>query len=1121
MPHEVSSTRLTRNPRVFLSYGWQDNVPLLLRLKDDLRADGWDIWHDKDRISGGDAFTAEIEDGIRWCDVLLALMGPHSTRRANDPDSNDHRDSICHREISMADTVKGHGRTVPVMTVACTPPLLLQGLDYVDMAGCPADAARYGKALDKLRAALEDALEGKVRYRAWYANLKPIDFRGVIRAKTEGFHGRRWLFKEIDQWREAGATQSLLIVGDPGVGKSAVAARLVEQEPRVAGHFFCKHDESVTLEPGRMVQTLAAQLAACFPEYRASLDDPVVRERLDAAQRDPVAALTQGLFDPLGKLDGPREGVRYLVIDALDEAMEHAAALNIVRVLSSSLSRMPTWLRLIATARNEPSVTERLRGLRFEPLDAGSPRNQADVRAYVEARLGTAPGVTSRHIDTLCRVSNSNFLYVVQALEDYDNGHLTLDELKQLPPGLVGRYLSFFERQFSSRGDFESLQRVLDVMVAAVEPLHESQLAAATGVDAEEDLPRLGRTLRQYLKHQSDWGRDPVYAFYHKSLSDWLTDTGRRGDTYTASVRRGHKALGDWLVGCYRAGQSHWSEYLLRHLPTHLLACKRWDELAAVLLDPAYLEARTGAADLAGLLADFGATTCAEGMPPEYPARKRLQLIEKAIRLDQRHIGKDPTKLFQHLWNSCWWYDCPEAAGRYNPPEGGWGTKGPPWEQAGAKLFEWMESWRAAKKKAGQFAWERSLRPPAVNLDGAQLAIGMERSSELEAIVPTARVVVLECGSVERTARLWEFNSGGQLTFLTGPNSAVTGSWWEGAQPIARHLLSNRIVTALSWSSDETVLASGLSDRTVRLWERGSGRQLACLIGHEGGVTALSWTGDGQVLASGSFDRTVRLWERDSGRQLACLTGHESPVYALSWSSDGRELASGSSDRTVRLWERGSGRQLACFTGHEGVVNALSWTCDGQVLASGSSDRTVRLWERGSGRQLACLTGHKSLVYALSWTGDGQVLASGSFDRTVRLWERDSGRQLACLTGHETGRKALRRKLEVEYCGDVAVVHFIHRNLYFDDDDDRGIGEELFSLVDEKGRKILLNFTNVEAFSNRILGKLITLNKLVREAEGRLILCNIDPVLHEIFEVTKLDKYFNIKKEEQEALKAF
>ena len=76
--------------------------------------------------------------------------------------------------------------------------------------------------------------------------------------------------------------------------------------------------------------------------------------------------------------------------------------------------------------------------------------------------------------------------------------------------------------------------------------------------------------------------------------------------------------------------------------------------------------------------------------------------------------------------------------------------------------------------------------------------------------------------------------------------------------------------------------------------------------------------------------------------------------------------------------------------------------------------------------------------------------------------------------------------------------------------------------MDEVGRrKLLLNFNNVEYLSSAALGKLITLNKKLQAAGGRLILCNIDPQIYEVFEITKLDRFFNIQKEEQAALQAF
>jgi anti-sigma B factor antagonist len=114
-----------------------------------------------------------------------------------------------------------------------------------------------------------------------------------------------------------------------------------------------------------------------------------------------------------------------------------------------------------------------------------------------------------------------------------------------------------------------------------------------------------------------------------------------------------------------------------------------------------------------------------------------------------------------------------------------------------------------------------------------------------------------------------------------------------------------------------------------------------------------------------------------------------------------------------------------------------------------------------------------------------------------------------------------RRRLEVEDIGDVTVVNFTDRKI-LDEQNIQVIGEQLFSLVDELGRKkILLNFGNVEYLSSAALGKLITLNKKLASVNGRLVLCNIDPQIYEVFEITKLNKLFNIQKEEQTGLQAF
>ena len=114
-----------------------------------------------------------------------------------------------------------------------------------------------------------------------------------------------------------------------------------------------------------------------------------------------------------------------------------------------------------------------------------------------------------------------------------------------------------------------------------------------------------------------------------------------------------------------------------------------------------------------------------------------------------------------------------------------------------------------------------------------------------------------------------------------------------------------------------------------------------------------------------------------------------------------------------------------------------------------------------------------------------------------------------------------RKRLETEEIGDVTVVSFTDRKI-LDEQNIQIIGDQLFSLVDEMSRKkLLLNFVNVEYMSSAALGKLITLNKKIQGVGGRLVLCNIDPQIREVFEITRLDRLFVIRADEQEGLQVF
>ena len=121
-----------------------------------------------------------------------------------------------------------------------------------------------------------------------------------------------------------------------------------------------------------------------------------------------------------------------------------------------------------------------------------------------------------------------------------------------------------------------------------------------------------------------------------------------------------------------------------------------WSDVELLLTDICFLEAKNEAGLVCELAGDFAAAVSA--LPENRPQWRILGLLEEALLRDIHFIARHWTTLFQCLWNSCWWYDCPEAANHYNRPEGGWPPGDPPWTQPGMKLHKLLEAWRNAKE---------------------------------------------------------------------------------------------------------------------------------------------------------------------------------------------------------------------------------------------------------------------------------------------------------------------------------------------------------------------------------------------------------------------------------------
>ncbi|MBY0233172.1 MAG: hypothetical protein K2W96_28145 [Gemmataceae bacterium] len=212
-------------------------------------------------------------------------------------------------------------------------------------------------------------------------------------------------------------------------------------------------------------------------------------------------------------------------------------------------------------------------------------------------------------------------------------------------------------------------------------------------------------------------------------------------------------------------------------------------------------------------------------------------------------------------------------------------------------------------------------------------------------------------------------------------------------------LRHGHVIAGLSFSADGKRLASCASDHTVRVWETGTGRLIACLGGDEASagvfqqsrwVRAVALSGDGQRVASIAADGELRVRDVDSGKETRPGLNAKSGAR-LAFSPDGRIIAAAVTD-SILLYDlvRGGGpRSLNA----RGAVMAVSWSPDGKAVAATTAACTAEGWDAKTGAALFAFAGTDGPAQAIAWSPDGKRVAHGAGGR-LALHALASGKQL-------------------------------------------------------------------------------------------------------------------------------
>lgn len=340
----------------------------------------------------------------------------------------------------------------------------------------------------------------------------PLQFQSLIAEKTEGFVGREFVFRAIQDFLQQQPNGYFIIEADPGVGKSAILAEYVRKTGCVA--YFNVRSQGIN-RADDFLKSVCRQL---IERYQLPYDLPLHPE--NTRDGNFLARLLTEI--------APHNSPVVIAVDALDE-VEMKSQTDGANVLYLPQS-LPNGVYFILTKRQTYVPLTVNKPYLFNLMEYGAESLQ-DVQRYIEQQVRQKPGLhqwvenqgqdTATFITTLAQKSDRNFMYLRYVLEDIESGAYQDLNLANLPQGLQQYYYQHWQRMGMTAKPLPRTKiKIVYVLAEARKPVSSlliSQFAGEDALTVQEVLDEWD----QFLREERIEGQTR-YSIYHASFQDFL-----------------------------------------------------------------------------------------------------------------------------------------------------------------------------------------------------------------------------------------------------------------------------------------------------------------------------------------------------------------------------------------------------------------------------------------------------------------------------------------------------------------------------------------------------------------------------------------------------------------------